>query len=290
MFLGLIIEIIKENSLVGANAIPHLICQAGLVYYLIKRKLDSRLVYLLFSMVAAFFLFRAFTGVNPNLVLLASSRNHISSIMIFYTVFVYMTLSIPENKYPLLPVTILNILSLWAIGRSGIIASAVLLLGILIFRKISIYYWLTILTMVVSVYIIVEYDFLSKVNVFEKSFTLVKFRNNQILDDIRFVLMKEYIASINNPISIMFGNEYDYLRGMSNSNVHNSFITIHSRLGILGVLIIVYAIYKVIRYLIKMEVYGLLLLVILIRSFSDTILMPNQPFDFIFYYLLIKDL
>ena len=113
----------------------HIVSCTGIAMILLRGYVYSWGGYIAFYSLVVYFLLLMLTGVDPNSALKHTSWNGISMIMLIACISLYIILSMENKKIDLKPAFCTLVISIWAIGRSGITSSFVLLLG-LFFVKI----------------------------------------------------------------------------------------------------------------------------------------------------------
>jgi len=292
VFLGLVLEMYYTLSIYGINAFPLLLANIGIVLFLLKGNVNPTPINLILIALFIYCGYFMFTGNSARLVLgdltfsTGRSTNHISVILIFITCVYYIVNRINGKTINLVSALFTFIISSWAIGRSGIIASSALLFGTFFFTKRTKLDYILIGT--ASIFFVLFFWFSYSIDLpFVLSYD--KFYENELLMDIRFDLNRSYLAEMDLK-SFFLGMDWEIMNTnklfFQIKNLHNSYTNAHFRLGIFSIVIFSLALYILIKFFFHRELYFVLLLVILLRAFSDTILLPAYPFDFVFYYLL----
>lgn len=238
--------------------------------------------------IISFFLINIITGVNPNEVF-SVSRNSISVFLLIF--FCYYLISAIQNnlKYSLLPLIICFFISIWAMGRGGIISLGVLLFFMPFckyrnfnFKVISFY--LLIIIIAYYAYIYLQDTFMTN--------SISRFQSMGISQNGREGPNSFYMSSLNDSwFNFFYGVSLpgNYQFEVLDLNPHNSLIRLHIYYGLGGFIIMcVLIINSIFKYISNNNfVYILLIGVLLIRSTVDSTAF-HGPFDGIIYYLIFS--
>ena len=307
MFFGffgtLILGILLNNLIVlrdfdGLFKIIDVIGQAGIAILLMNQILSLKNVKFIYFLFLIFYLFHILIGSDPNNIYVHGSRNLTSVIMIFMTILYLIFYYEEYHKITFYPLIINIIICVWAIGRSGVLISIVLFIGVLFFqvlkekrninfkmRKIfknklyRFFGW-----SIVSLFIFILISSLSN---FLSLLTKYRFSFSSIIHEKRFNYISSYLYSLDVK-SVFFGfNVYESYELFKISNLHNSYLNAHMRMGIMFIIAILFILKMLLKGIKINFLYSLFLGTILLRGFTDTILFVGN-FDFILYYLVFK--
>jgi hypothetical protein len=268
----------------------------GFSMILIKKYVYSWSAYFVFYSLAAYFLFYMFLGYSGDEVLKWSSSNNISIIMLISCISLYIILDFENREINLIPAALTLLISIWGIGRGGIISSLILFIGLLFFKyKNKSKYIFILVTTLILIFLLI----------FLFSDSLIEFAiNNNYLSNAAFRFIErgdEFTES--SARSNMWQNYYNNLdfqriifganvekdpwdTGAENSyNYHNSFINLHLQTGILGLITICILLFALFKYYKINKLYFILLLVLLSRSLTDTMIFFGR-YDFIPYFFI----
>jgi hypothetical protein len=220
-----------------------------------------------------------------NLFLKNSSRNYVSSLFLFFSIFFYMTRLNKKRGVPFYPSLITIFVSILAYGRTGIILSFFLFFIIIFYRyfnRISTYNFLKFILVCIIIILIVFsiYSYIIENTKLSEGFSSPRFKMNS-----------DYFKELNLK-RIVIGYDYRQIDIISkyNDNPHNSFIKLHYNIGIVLVLFIIFILYTYIKNLLNFNIKKLTLilfsLLFLIRAYLDVILFIHM-YDFLFFYSLI---
>lgn len=266
----------------------------GIALILINTKISQKLIGLNFSIYAIYFFFLALKGINPDNVFINVSRNNISVIMIIQTILLYVSDIQNKKEIKILPGLLNVLISFWGIGRSGIITSLVLLLGIVIIKlifenssckKLKLFASIIVITVFLIVVITLYYDI-----IFSKA--LNRSIGIGLVDPNRSKIIQVYFSGVKSSFSnFIFGvpvfnnkifENYDY-------NLHNSFLRLHAYYGCIGFFtVIIFLIWSFFYSIKKKKFFYLLFLSIIVLRMSTDITNFNGPFDPILYYIMFN--
>lgn len=303
-FFGtLILGILLNNLIVlrdfdGLFKIIDVIGQAGIAILLMNQILSLKNVKFIYFLFLIFYLFHILIGSDPNNIYVHGSRNLTSVIIIFMTILYLIFYYEEYHKITFYPLIINIIICVWAIGRSGVLISIVLFIGVLFFqvlkekrninfkmRKIfknklyRFFGW-----SIVSLFIFI---LISNLSNFLSLLTKYRFSFSSIIHEKRFNYISSYLYSLDVK-SVFFGfNVYESYELFKISNLHNSYLNAHMRMGIMFIIAILFILKMLLKGIKINFLYSLFLGTILLRGFTDTILFVGN-FDFILYYLVFK--
>ena len=209
--------------------------------------------------------------VNNETEILTNSRNYVSFFVLLYSL-PYFIHCYDINKVPSLIVPIICVLiSIFSIGRAGIIGSLILLTGILYLKMIqnnklrTVYRMAFFLILFTTITIGVNDDLID--------IYFSRFAENGMDSYGRIDAWLEYIKSLTNPANFLFGTRIKslyYTTWYLEGSLHNSYLTLHARLGMIGLLSIFFMI-KGLWQLIKQRCYPLIPIIaaLLIKGITD---------------------
>lgn len=246
--------------------------------------------YIVFYGLAGYFLVLMLAGVQGDAALKFCSFNGISIVMLVACISLYIILSIENKKIDLKPALLTLVISIWGTGRSGIIASLVLLLGLLSLRlknKPRYGYYVIICSLIafLSVYA-TDYSF------FRNAIDHYHERGSTWKDEARSTMWKNYFNNLDVSRGVFGANIVTdpWPEGEVNDyNYHNSFIALHSQTGLMGLITMALFIFALFKFYRTNLVFFFLLLTLILRTSLDTIIFFGRydfiPFFFIFHYL-----
>ncbi|MCX6564921.1 MAG: hypothetical protein NTW38_00605 [Candidatus Aminicenantes bacterium] len=289
IFSGICLDAIKQGSIGELDSLLLIPPQIGFALALLNKKVFSRMLLWAFILVAGYFIISMLIGVAPSNVLVGRSANHVSTVMIFLGCLVYGRCADENKRFSLIPALIVFMLSVWALGRGGIIASGIILVGLFVSKRRRArfdYYFIGLGVIVVG--IILFGDIRINFNLFHKSFSFEKFSSKSAIEDPRILILDQYKEKLNLK-TVLLGFDRDALEEIFPlENMHNSFLAMHFRFGMFAFPIIGLMFYALVRSLSKNKCFFILLLAIYVRAFTDTILLPTGYFDFVFYFIYVR--
>lgn len=230
---------------------------------------------------------------DPNSIFISTSRNTVSAILLEMGGLLQICLLRKKEKIGIFPAVLVFLLSLSAIGRSGIISSGLFLVIVLLDKQAKAKK--KMILPIVSILIILSFVYLFyDILIFFLRSIITKGLNYG--EDPRDILLGEYLQAMNGNIKYFFcgvnnfGVNLSFFHTMSN-NWHNSFLTLHSHYTLFGFIFICLLYCSSIVFgLSKSKIYLGFLLVLSLRSFTDTIAFPGSMDVVIFYlfYLILS--
>lgn len=266
----------------------------GVTVWLLLYPPSKKQAMLCFYVVALIFAYHWLIGTHPSHVL-SSSCNYISVILLLFISLYYADIDVGSmNGFAFLPAVACFFLSVWGRGRSGILASGVLLIG-LIFLKLTAVNKKTKRVLLAVVFLLVgaiAYLLIDD-NAFNSlSWMLGSFQTEGFEDSARILLWYEYLAAT-------FGSLRNFLFGTSlqdmplivqfNSNPHNSFIYLQIAYGLTGTVTFFVFFVRSIIFYIKQHKYTslLVLLTLSLRAFTDKFVFLQYGMPVMMYLVLM---
>jgi len=272
----------------------------GFSMILIKKKVYAWGGYIVFYLLALYFLILMFLGVNGDLALKWSSSNGISTVMLISCISLYIILRFEEKELDLIPAFITLIISIWGIGRGGIISSLILFLGLLFLKyntKKKYIFLIVISLFAISTLIFFNSDFFLDYALNNSFFSnaMIRFieRSGEFNESsARSTMWENYFHNLDFS-RLIFGVNVEtdpWEEGLMNEfNYHNSFIDLHLQTGIIGIITILLIYLSLTDLFKKDKLLFLLLFVLVFRSFTDTIIFFGR-YDFIIFYFIFLQL
>lgn len=212
-------------------------------------------------------------------VLQSGSANGISEIMILLTVTHYFNPRSRQAEIRLLPALVCLVVCTLTLGRSGIAASAVLVMGIawkrVVDRPSRGRRWATVCQYTFCVAIIVAV-IVPRLNLPLSVFT--RFRSYGVTSEGRASVWSAYATDLN-PVHVLFGFNRERVFG-GFTNVHSSFLLWHKSMGIFAFGLVFVTAAALVLSLRRDRFLFLLLVVVLIRSAFDETTLPYRLLDF----------
>lgn len=264
----------------------------GMAMILVRGKVYSWGGYIIFYSLSFYFLILMFTGVSGFSALKYCSHNGISIVILIACISLYIILSNENKKISLVPAVFTALISIWGIGRSGIISSLILLFGLFFvtFQAKAKNFFILIIFISYLIYLFQEaflgfaIDYLYAGNAIENYII----RAGTLEEEARIGMWSNYFYNLDifrfvfgvnvveDPWSDKVINEYNY---------HNSFISFHSQTGLMGLITIVILIFSLFSFFRTNKVFFFLLLALILRIFTDNVMFFGR-FDFIIYFFI----
>ena len=227
-------------------------------------------------------------GYTPYEISSFNSGNIINFIYILITSLIIAQQYYLKNKINIIPVILCLIISIWTAGKSGIVVSIILLIGILLLKTIQKknYRSIIILILITTLLIVSLERIYTKINDF-----LIRNQINITSDEARSTIWGSYIDQ-QNTLSWLLGLPNRYYYFAIHTNTHNSFLDYHYSFGMLIILPLLFIIIAILNSIFKKNyIFSLILFVILLRGFSDSFILFGR-YDFtwlsIVYYAFMK--
>ncbi|WCG37234.1 hypothetical protein PML80_06810 [Aerococcus urinaeequi] len=261
-------------------------------------ELDKSTTKLFYNLHVIIFLFFMITGSDPNTIFAESSRNTISVIMLIQTALLYFSKYKIDKNISIIPAVITLAISLWGVGRSGILSAFVLLLFILLSKnlrslyktKFKVYRIIPIIAVIIAIFTFLMTNYADDIGYYI-TYGLERFEQLGFEEDIRGAVIKEFFENIDSMKSLVLGPDLKevFLINLTNNNLHNSYLRLYAYYGLLGIILFSSkVILSTKNYLkIKNHVYLGLLLAILLRISTDSVAFPGH-LDPIIYFLILN--
>ncbi|WP_279123313.1 hypothetical protein [Holdemania filiformis] len=255
-------------------------------------RLSSTALFGIYYSVALIFLIYALQGRNPQEVLSSGSGNNISTIVMYFMLVAYLNKYKKQCPLPYTPALVFIIISLWGNGRAGLLTS--LLFFLLIFLYNFIYMKKGKPKTLIILFIILMFGGYFINHFFSAAILQYQYKMERYgMDSVRTEIWKEYLqGTLSNIGNFFFGvstkdtvyPKLSYYGG----NTHNAFLMLHSKFGIIGLMIFmintVLAGVKSLKT--KDYVFFNTISVVVFRSFFDWTAFPGI-FDIFFWIMII---
>lgn len=298
LFLG---TLLWFNTLFGGYA-EHLfrpilpISYLLIVLLLINSNISVKSIQIPFYIFIVLYIFLVFVLLrDPNTIFVRTSRNTVSSILLEMGVLLQITKFRKIGTVDIFSSVLVFLLSVSASGRSGIVSSGLFLSLIILDKQTKSKNKIIFFIVVLSCIFCFIFLFRDVLAIFLKYLTA---KGLDYGEDPRSILLKDYLGVMkNNPEYFFLGvNQFDVnLRFFHhlNDNWHNSFLTLHSHYTLFGFIFICLLYCSSIVFgLSKSKIYLGFLLVLSLRSFTDTIAFPGSMdivLFYLFYLILSRD-
>lgn len=223
-------------------------------------------------------------GHNSKLIFDNYSKNHIYVNVLFTISLILLFINHSEYRpHTNISLAILGfVIAIWTQSRSGIIAAMTMLFLLYMYglkymkRKFRLLY--------VLVLIIFCSQIINNEQIIDSA--LAVFYRKNFSGDVRFSMVNYYIRNLD-LVSFLAGLRMESLFNYFGIyNIHNSFISIHANMGVYGIVLILIYLVTLIKAFFRNKVIFVVVLTILLRAWSDTILM--YYFDFIILFSVME--
>lgn len=274
---------IRNYFLLGAffNLIVCSVIGVRLSYF----DLNPKLLLIPFFFLTSYIIHRLTINLNPETVFL-NSRNYISFYLIIMVIPYYLV-SFKKNLNPsYIPSILTIVLSLYSLGRSGIVSSILILLAVIFYynKGHKLFYYIVFFSSLMAIFIS---SFL-----YEEYSTLKRFASleNFLYDGGRSSIISSYLDNLDF-FKFLFG--VDVNSDLPNQifkygHVHSSYINFHSAVGF-GALVFGYQTVKKLYLFYKLKIpLFFLFMAIIVRSSTDVGLLFSY-FDYVFWIFLFTN-
>ncbi|TXT34505.1 MAG: Uncharacterized protein FD136_254, partial [Chitinophagaceae bacterium] len=220
-----------------------------------------------------------------------TSHNGISIMMLVACISLYIVLNIEKKEINLLPALLTLIISIWGIGRAGIISSLVLLLGLLSIKFVKrkkIIGFTIVIIIIGSLYINQITNIILNSSFFFGAVSNYLAKSSVMGPEERILIWENYFYNLDY-LRILFGTNVftdQWAEGFRLAyNYHNAFIALHSQTGFMGIIIMMIIIISLFKFYKTDKVFFFLFLTLVIRSYTDTFIF-FESWDFIAYYFI----
>lgn len=261
----------------GLNALrlatlAYMIFTVFVTFVMIKCDLNLMPFKAVFYYISFFFAYKIFViGDNPDEILVTSAGGMMVTIL--------MAIAIPTQlldyrrlkKVSLTPPIVIFVIAIFSVSRTAMFCAAFYLLivmGVIAFqssqKRVWGYVFFAVIILIMSYIIISHWDEIMALEMYEK------FETRGVNVSGRDDIWKLYIGQMN-LFHLVFGMNVDKVHQIAGyANTHNSYIQLHSQIGILAFVYILLYLRVCVYYMRKSFVSFLLLLVLIIRGFFDT--------------------
>lgn len=280
-----------HNGNVNINGLVYNLMFIPFLLYLLNIEISVQPIKLVFWLFTLYLTACWIKDIDFNNVFETSSRNIISVVYI-YLLCLIAFFNVDSFKINYIYYIIPVIFSVLAIGRGGILTTLLLLISRIFIdiiseknyakRIIKINFLVSLL--LISGFLVTDLD-----GIVNKLFS--RFISQGFHDDARTIIWSRYIdMSGNNIINFFLGakiNNDAYLAKQVSGNLHNSFLSMHARFGMIYLILNIILILKSMRYYFynRKYIYLLLLCALLFRGLTDVVFATYWG-DLIYWYFI----
>lgn len=287
--LGIISSLSNQNLEIQEYFWP--IAFTGITLILLNFNLNIVFFKRFYILLCLFFIGNIILGKSVNQVILGVSRNNVSVIILLVLGIYYVLCYEQDFNIEIFPSILALIITVWAIGRGGIISISIITISILFFRfknkaikirnPLIVTFIICISLVLINNYL---YDTLIK--------TMIENFNKFGLESSRTIIWSQYIEEIFRSSKNFFLGaplKNNSLFAFYNFNLHNSFLNLHAKYGLIIMMSMILLIINSFFYFIRKRdiFYILLIVVLLFRSMTD-LTSFSGPFDILWYYIILR--
>lgn len=290
----LISSIAMSRSQEGPRIVLHIVSCAGIAMLLLRGYVYSWGGYLVFYGLAGYFLTLIFSGVDAHYALTWSSWNGISMLILAASITLYIVLSIKRKEIDLIPALLALFISVWGIGRSGIISSVVLFSGLLLVKVQTKQKRIVMILFCLFVVFLFRENFLALATSYlrvENAIELCVARREAGYLAGRGEIWVNYFNNLN-IFRVIFGSNVFTdpwpQKEFFAYNYHNSFIALHSKTGLMGLVTLAIILFSLINYFKVNKVFFVLFFVVVLRWSTDAGLFLSHGILYRFFSFFIS--
>lgn len=268
----------------------------GVMSLMLLHPMDLKKGTVFFYISIVTFVYAYFTGTQASSVL-TSSGNYVSVLMILSAAVYYISFYNSKKDLKLvhlLPALLCFLFSVWAKGRGGILACAVLFVLLLLYYLIC--YAQSggskrIVFLAVVVIIAVTYLYIKNINLIDAFFSLGKWSYRGVDNTAREIIWGAYFEKMKESfLYILNGAPLDQIPIIHslNNNTHNSFIQLHANNGLIPFILFTIFMIRSFFYYIKNKEFllAIVLFAVFIRGMSDKFIFGQYGMPIMMYLVL----
>jgi hypothetical protein len=237
---------------------------------------------------AAYFAYRLLTVGSPTAIhqiLVTGSANGISGLMIILCGLHYAVSRAEGAAIKLMPAVACLFVSALTLGRSGMVAAALLLVGVAV-RDVALERNRRVLAAKVVAYaglaLLVAIVVLPRLELI--SFVFERFAAFGFGSEARSKIWGAYADTFDGTGVVVGHGRHQIFGGFT--NVHNSYILWHKSMGVMAIPLYVLAALALVRALARDWMLFVIMTALLFRAFFDELILPFRLYDFLFFYLI----
>ena len=242
---------------------------------------------------ASIMLLKIMQNVPPNDMLIGVSRNFISVLLLSFVLFYYISCHDKNRDFSLIPAAISFYISIYAIGRGGILSTGFLLISLSLYKiqKVSkscrYLFFASIITIFFSLLIYLvgtDSDFIS--NLLYKKFS--RFFDAGAIDSARLKIWGTFLSNnLQSVENFIVGSDVTIPFRRFKGNLHNPFLQAYASFGIIGFsMCTILTIRAFIIGMEKKDVFWLILFsTLIICSFTDRLFFEGYCEIFLYYFI-----
>jgi hypothetical protein len=294
MLFGWGFVLFNNNLSEGFAFFPIIISSIGIAMWIYRTsKKNKRLHIFLSSLLVYSIIIYVVTIFYLNLNILDytnASRNHISVAALFISS--YYCIIRRQNNISInliIPLFVL-LVSILSVGSSGIISSMIFMLGFLFMKNKQ----PVVLVLLISLSYVMSQNLIGLLNQIDNNLIQKLAFDRVSGGDIRYDIIDIYISKMSMK-EFFIGKSFDNLtwfvrvgkKGVFSDNLHNSYLLLHSKIGVLIIPFFVIIIYTLIKLIKKDFLILFLFLAVLARSFTDTVAFAHGYYEWSIFLIII---
>ena len=259
-------------------------------------KLNYKVVRLVYYLFYGYMVYSIFTGSVARELVNTVSQNNITIIGISLLVLLYVASYQNNRQIEILLSVLPMFVAVWAATRIGVLIGVFLIVCQFIFgdasrekkkQRIKMLLGLALIS-ACGLFVFSKTDMWDSFT-FQYSYKIS--HAGSLLDDVRWRIVVEYIdACFSNPIYFLFGASYNNVEliHLFANNPHNMFISLHANFGIVGFVMILFALTKAcFCFFKKNKVYLVALIALLLSGFGNICGFPGLYDPLLFYFIIV---
>jgi hypothetical protein len=195
-----------------------------------------------------------------------------------------------NKKLSFLPALLLAFISIWAVGRAGIIAAIIYLLYLVFYsfnKRDKLFKFLLTFTFIILIYFYYTRYIYDGEFIYKNYFYRLTDDGINYSDDERKTMLVRYIDNINLATLIVGYNYYNDAYFLTwDRNPHNSFIHLHSLYGFMFFPFVFFLLKRLISHIKENSFFFIALLLLLFRAWIDTFFFFGI-YDFLIFLFLL---
>jgi hypothetical protein len=259
----------------------------GVALALCRGHLGRRATLVLLYGAAAYFAYRLLSVRTPaaiHQILVTGSANGISGLMIILCGLHYAVSRYEGAAIKLMPAIACLFVSALTLGRSGMGAAALLLVGVAV-RDLVLERNRRLLAAKVAAYagiaLAVVMLVLPRLELI--SFVFERFSEFGFGSEGRSKIWGAYAETLGGAGAVVGHGRHEIFGGFT--NLHNSYILWHKSMGVMAIPLYILTALALVRALVRDWMLFVIMAVLLIRAFFDELILPFRLYDFLFFYL-----
>ena len=268
----------------------------GLSTILLQNKYSHKMTLILYAFTSLTIIVKLIQNVNVNHIMLATSRNYISVLLLLPMMFYYISCHDKNKPFSVFPVISFFFIGIFSLGRGGVASAGYLTVALCIYkvmhinnkRQKLIIWMIIVLTTMLAIIYISGLDSLVFGQFLNANFS--RFVQKGVTDEARLYYWSSFLENNKQSfLTFLFGSDVHLIR--SDGNLHNSFLQSYAAFGIVGFLIIIGLSIRSMFMSIRKKDYLYLILFIglAIRAFTDVIFFQGYCEIFLYYFLFYWD-